>query len=688
MSKHRENEYNEERMRPVEIPPFALLLCCLLAFAPSPASAQTLATAPDWRERDLTDLSLEELLNIEITTVSRRPEARSRAPAAIHVITNEDIRRSGATTLPDILRTAPGVQVAQVHAHQWGVSARGFNDVFANKLLVMIDGRSIYTPLFSGVFWDMHHTPLEDIERIEIIRGPGASLWGANAVNGIINIITKSARDTQGTLISVAGGNRDRFIGTFRQGSQLGEDGFLRVYLDHHENDGFPTPGPMDGSQAWQRTQGGLRTDWTLSDISTLTVQGDVFTARLDETYIRTQPGPPFSPYIDPSRNRTNGGNVLTRVSRSLEHDSDMTLQMYFDWARRNTAVFLDERQTFDADFQHTIPLADRHLVTWGGGYRLYRDDVENTFEVTLDPDARTWHLFSLFVQDEVDVIEDRLALTLGSKFEHNDFTGFEVQPNVRLSWTPRERQTLWGAVSRAVRTPSRAEHDIRLNQPPAPGAPVPTSLFGNPRFHSEELIAYELGYRTQPFDRVSLDLATFYNDYSELRSLEPTDPQVRAEPPPPHVGFEGGNRIKGESYGFELGANWQASASWRLYGSYSLLRIDLRQDEASGDPMTVDQIEGSNPRHQWLIRSSLDLGRKWEWDTWFRFVDELPAQGVEDYLEMDMRLAWRPQRQLQLAVVGRNLLDSSHREFSPSFVQTFSAEVPRSVYAKLTWEF
>jgi iron complex outermembrane recepter protein len=654
------------------------------------AGAQCLLAGRSFDAKDLTELSLEELLRVEVTTVSRRPEQLSRASAAVHVITRDDIRRSGATNLPEVLRLAPGLQVARVHAHQWAVSARGFNDVFANKLLVMIDGRSIYTPLFSGVFWDMHHTMLEDIERIEVIRGPGAPLWGANAVNGIINIITKEARDTQGTLVSVASGNYEPFIGSIRHGARLGESSFLRVYFNHHRHDAFPAPGGGDAEDAWERAQGGFRADWHTSGISKLTLQGDLYHGLLDEAFLRPLPDPPYM-ILQPDTIRTRGGNLLARFSRSPESEADVTLQAYYDRAIRDTAIFRDDRHTADFDFQHRPPSSDRHRVTWGGNYRLHWDEVENTFDVSLDPSRKTLQLFSLFLQDDIEVWADRLIVTLGSKIEHNDFTGFEIQPGARLSFKPRERHTLWAAVSRAVRTPSRAERGVRINGPPVipvdpadPNSPGRvTSFFGSPTYRSEELIAYEAGYRVQPLDTLSFDVALFFNDYDNLRSLEPTVPDTSA-----HTSFFSANELRGESYGLEVASTWHPTRTWRIHGSYSLLRMHLRRAPGSQDPLTVEEVEGSSPRHQWLLRSSVDLAREWEWDTWFHFVDELPAREIDSYLEMNMRLAWRPWNDFEVSLVGRNLLNSRHEEFTPSFIQNRRAEIPRTFYGQLAWNF
>lgn len=662
---------------PMERKVFQLFV--LAAFCSISAAAGTNPQhQPNTNPRELLDLSFEELFELSVTTVSRREEPVSEAPAAIHVITAEDIRRSGARTLPDILRLAPGVHVAQVNAHQWAVSARGFSDVFANKLLVMIDGRSLYTPLFSGVFWDSQHTLLEDIEQIEVIRGPGASLWGANAVNGVINIITKSARETQGTLITGAAGNIERFVGAIRHGGEFGENHFYRFHLQHREHTGF-REGGLPGDDSWNLSQGGFRTDRYMENVSTFTAQGDFYYGTFGENYSGVQTPPPHDPV------RVRGGNLLGRFSHSLESDGELTLQTYYDITRRDTALLNEERHTFDIDFQHQHPLADRHLLTWGAGYRLSVDNLDNTFDITFDPHSRTLQLFSLFVQSEIEVVEKRLIFSAGSKFEHHTFTDLEIQPNVRLTWKPHQRHTIWGAVSRAVRTPSRAERDIRINQQETPGQPPLVSTFGNPAFGSEELIAYEVGYRVRPHRFLTLDWAAFYNDYDRLRSLEPGAP--RTDPPPAHLPVTAHNEIHGNTYGFEAAANWRASESWRLHGSYSFLQIDLRQSQQSVDPVTVEGIEGGSPKHQWLLHSSLDLPRDWSWDTWFRFTDRLPAYDIGRNFEMDIRLAWTPSPNLEIAFVGRNLIQSSHQEFPSSrLIRNEQTEVPRSLYAKVTW--
>lgn len=622
----------------------------------------------------LTELSLEELLDLEVTLVSKRPERLSEAPAAVHVITREDIRRSGGRSIPDLLRQAPGVEVAQLTSSSWAVSARGFNDIFANKLLVMIDGRTIYTPLFSGVFWDVQHVFLEDVERIEVVRGPGATLWGANAVNGVINIVTRDARDTQGTFLTAGGGNYERGFGGFRHGEHFGENGAFRIYGQVFDRDAFPAAignGDHDGIQV---AQGGFRMDWEPQPTHRLTVQGDVYRAGLDQSYTRTMPPPnPPAPFVDEATNSATGFNLLGRLENAAAISSDWSFQVYYGETDRDTTVFGERRQTFDTDFQHSTFAGDRHRITWGAGHRVTSDRIANTFDITLDPPRRTDHLVSFFVQDEFAVIHDELTLTAGTKLEHNDYTGFEVQPAVRGSWTFLPRQTVWASVARAVRTPARAEHDIAIVQPGG------LTFQGNPEFQSEELIAWEAGYRSHPRTNLTFDLSLFLNEYDKLRSLEMASPGV----------FETGNNLHGRTYGTEVAVNWQAMDFWRWHASYSLLQMDLRARSRSDDPVTVEDTEGRSPRHKAFLRSSMDLPNDWEWDTLFRFADRLTAAGIGSYVEMDIRLAWSPREGLELALVGQNLLKSRHQEFAPSqFFQDIPREIPRSYYGKLSWNF
>jgi iron complex outermembrane recepter protein len=660
------------------------------------------ALATDPPLEHLAEMSVEQLLNIKVTSVARRAETLAQSPAAITALTQEDIRRSGATSIPELLRLVPGLNVAKLESHVWAVSSRGFNDVYANKLLVLIDGRSVYTPLFSGVFWEVQDTMLEDIDRVEVIRGPGATLWGANAVNGVINIITKKAADTQGLLFSATAGTEDRAIGAFRFGGRISDQLHYRVYGKWLSRD---NGSPVDGNEAideWEMARGGFRVDWSAPGGNFLTLQGDLYSGRLDELHRRLNPASPFTTYLDHSRDRVSGGNLLARWTHTFSDTSELSLQTYYDHTRHDSAIVDETRDTFDVDFQHRFALGGRQTIVWGAGYRVTGDEVRDTFDLDLEPNRRTTDLFSAFLQDEISVVDKRLTLTLGSKFEHNDYTGFEVQPSARLLWIPAERHTVWASVARAVRTPSRAEDDITLRQEPVyprgalfPGlGPIPpspaavTSVSGDRDFQSEKLIAYEAGYRVQLHDALSLDLAAFYNDYSELRSIEPGNPTVDFFSSPPAVRGVAGNKLGGETYGGELTINYQALPWWRLRGGYSLLFANLHRIDGGQDRSSETQIEGSSPQNQFLLRSSMDLTRNLEFDATLRYVDSLPSLNVDSYVAVDLRLGWRPKENVEFSIVAQNLFADQHQEFSPTTVATGTTGVETSVYGKITIRF
>ena len=631
--------------------------------------------------RALKHMTVEELMNIDVTSVSKHPEKLSAAAAAVTVLTQEDIARSGSTTIAELLRLVPGMQVARVDSHTWAVSARGFNDIFANKLLVMIDGRTVYTPLFSGVFWDVQDTMLADIERIEVVRGPGATLWGANAVNGVINIITKRARDTQGFLVTSGGGSEERGFANVRYGAKVGDNAFFRAYAKYLNRDSFGLLGGDQAQDSWEMYRAGFRFDWEPSSQNSFTAQGDIYTGTEQQTYFTPAISFPFAARVE-STDNVGGGNVLGRWSHSFSADSELTVQTYYDRTIRRTAVFGEVRDTGDIDLQHRFSLGERQELIWGLGYRVTHDDVKNTLNVSLLPDSRSLSLYSGFLQDEIAIVPERLRLTLGSKLEHNDFTGFELQPSARLLWTPGSRQTIWGSVSRAVRTPSRAESDIRLNfAPPVPLPPGSITGFGNPNMLSEELLAYELGYRVQPTDRLTLDATIFYNDYDRLRTLEPIRP---GQVSPSIVE----NNLFGETYGAEFSVIAQPMDAWRLEGGYSFLQANLHRKAGSRDNSTERTIEGSSPRHQFFVRSLLNLGQHIQFDSTLRYVDALPGPGIPSYLTLDLRLAWKPTKNLEFALVGQNLLDNRHAEFAPTFIATPRVEVERGVYGQIVCHF
>jgi iron complex outermembrane receptor protein len=638
-------------------------------------------------------LEIEELRLIKVTSVSKMSERLSTAPAAIDVITQEAIARSGVTTIPEALRLAPGLQVARMDAHIWAISARGFNDVFANKLLVLLDGRSLYTPLFSGVFWDQQDVFLEDVDRIEVIRGPGASLWGANAVNGVINIMTKSAKETQGGLVTGGGGTEELGFGGVRYGGKINENVFYRIYGKYFDRDDSVLPNGQRAQDNWHAGQGGVRFDWDLTDQNLLTLQGDIYTGRYSQVFTDAVPIPPtftrtYQNFVDVA-----GANFVSRFSRTLSEDSDLTVQAYYDGMERRSYILGERRHTFDVDGQHRFAWGGRQEIVWGLGYRVSQDDLRGSPTIRPDPAGRTIQLFGGFVQDKISLIENRLDLTLGTKLEHNDFTGFEVQPSGRLSWKLSEQHSVWASVARAVRTPSQANEDFVGTQREflAPNPFVPgrfvrgfVTLSGNRAFESEELTAYELGYRASPHERWALDLTAFYNVYDHLRTIEPRPPPP---PPPVVIPFSVDNLMFGETYGAEAEVHWQAARWWRWSASYSYLQMQLHLDDRSRD--TVSQAaEGESPHHQFALRSSMDLPRQVQLDGTVRYVDSLPRQRTPSYLVADVRLAWKARKNLEFAIVGQNLLDRQHPEFATSVINTQPTEVEQSVYGKLTWRF
>ncbi len=621
----------------------------------SPARAQEETAAAD-----LKNLSIEELMQIDVTSVSRRSERLNQAAAAITVVTAEDIRRSGVTSLPEAIRLINSVHVARQTQGTWAVSARGFNLTTANKMLVLIDGRSVYTPLFSGVFWDVQDTLLEDVERIEVIRGPGATLWGANAVNGVINIITRSAADTQGGLATAAAGNEES-SGAARYGGTLalGDGGHYRVYGKVFDRDALVLVSGADSRDDMRMGQGGFRADWKTSVIDAFTVQGDAYSGQIGAT----------------TRDDTNvgGGNLAGRWTRTRSPRSGLELQVYWDRTHRYIPdVFEEHLDILDLDFQHRLPAGERHDVMWGFGYRWHHDRVDNSAAVAFLPGDRDFDLFSAFVQDEISFLDDRLDVTAGTKLEHNDSTGLEVQPSLRAAWKPNDRRTLWGAVSRAVRSPTRIDEDAVFYAPN--GSPI---LLGSRDFESEDLIAWELGYRIQVTPELLMDLATFYNVYDQLRSQEP----------PPGGGLPRvfANRVEGETYGAELRFNAQPVQGWRLQLAYAHLEKDLEAEPGSRDPFG-GLTEGNDPEGRASLRSLLDLPFGLEVDTWLRYVGELPSPLVDDYVELDLHLGWQARENLGFSLVGQNLLHESHAEFGPA--GPFREEIERSFYGKVTWRF
>jgi iron complex outermembrane receptor protein len=635
---------------------------------------------------NLKQVSLEELGQIEVTTASKVPVKATRTPAAIYVITQEDIRRSGATSIPEALRMAPGVEVARVDSNTWSLGVRGFESTLSRSVLVLVDGRSVYTPLFAGVYWQVQDTLLEDIDRIEVIRGPGGTIWGANAVNAVINIITKRAQETHGTLVSTGGGNVDQGFLNFQYGAGNSRGFNYRIY-----GKGF-TRGPEfhpDHQQFddWRMGQTGFRTDWDAHNRDRLTLQGDLYYGDAGQRVQIASYSPPYTTDVQQNA-ELSGGNLFGRWERDLASGSSVQLQTYYDRTNRKQANFAESRDTFDIDFIHHLILPGRQDFLWGLGARLSSGNASQVVPtVVFTPDHYTDKLYNAFVQDEIAIVGDQLSLTIGSKFLHNGYSGFEIEPTARLLWTPSSRQTVWGAVTRAVRTPSRVEEDLQLS---GLAAPTPLTFFriiGDRKFSSEGLIGYEAGYRSLVGPKFHVDIAAFYNNYDHLLSVEPGAPFSESSPPPPHtvIPFFFRNGLQGRTAGFEIAPDWTPTRIWRLRGSYSYLHIDLEKKATSLDTSSANSTQGSSPHHQVAITSSLDLPKKLEFDQTFRYVSSLPAQLVGAYTTADVRFSWHATRSLDVSVVGENLFQPYHAEFGGDPGPLVG--IKRSAYIKLTWQ-
>jgi iron complex outermembrane receptor protein len=647
------------------------------------------------------DLDIAELLSLKVTTVSRSASTVGQSSAAVFVINEEMIRRSGATALPELLRMVPGLHVARIDGHEWAVASRGFNSRYAKNLLVQVDGRPVYNTEIAGVFWDSVDYPLADIERIEVVRGPGGSVWGANAVNGVINIVTKSAKETLGGFFSGGGGSSEQGFFTFRQGARIGDDLFFRVYGNAFDR-GAQFSKEGESHDTWRSANGGVRLDWAPGEQNTLTLDGS-FGRGVAETDDRfpLASGPPFAVNI-PEEDTISTAHVLALWSHQQDAAHNWKLQAFWDFSLRTDTHHIRDTgfDTYDLDFQDQFPLGERHKFVWGLGYRYVQADLPNSRDddsfyldwLSNDPHIE---IFSSFVQDEIILAEDRLNLTLGSKFEHNNFTGFEVQPSGRLLWSPTQRQSVWVAISRAVRTPSFVEHDVQLTLPSSnPNSPSVVRTVGNRGLQAEEVTAYELGHRVQATDNLSVDAAVFYNVHDHLRinrinpALATTVKGIRL------AASQFDNGMSGETYGAELAANWRVTDWWRLHAAYSFLEIQLHRDP--GLPASTESPEGQDPHHQLYLRSSWNLPHEVEFDLTGRYVDRLSGFnptgiiGVQDsipaYVSLDARLAWSASKNLTVEVVGQNLLENHHLEFGTNpFIRAPLVEIRRGVYARIT---
>jgi len=661
------------------------LICAAVGVALGLHGPSARAIQIDPHQTPLSSLSLEELSSIEITSVSKTPQRLHTAAAAVTVITGEDIRRSGATTVPDALRFVPGLTVAQQTSSSWAVSARGFSSINSEKLLVLSDTRSVYTPLVSGVAWDVQNYLMHDIERIEVIRGPGATLWGSNAVNGVINITTKSAHDTQGLYTELAAGTEDRVNVAARYGATDGNGVSYRVFGKYVDRDSSSSS-IATSDDDWHLGHAGFRTDWSSTDADSVTVQGDIYRGTIGRlipaVIVLNRDGP-----TGDLETEVSGGNILGRWQHQLDADSNFVLRAYYDNTRRDDPSFRDRLNTLDIDFQHQFVIAGRHELLWGVNYRTTDNRNVSKGIFNLDPDDATDELYSAFVQDRI-VLTDTFNVTLGTKYEHNDFSGTEFQPGARAAWQFTPSQMLWVAASRAVRVPTRFERDIAVDASDPLGNPV-FRLSGNRAFESEVLKAYEIGYRWQAAANLSVDLAAFRNRYDGLASVEIgnpyLDPGGRTIIPVLNE-----NATNGVTQGAEAQINYAPLQNWRLMMNYSYFTMQL--DPTGLDINRGKFYEGATPRHQFGLRSMLDLPKGVQLDVQYRYqsaIEHLPeiisGEGISSYSELDLRLAKRLTSQVEVSLVARNLLHSEHVEFG---APASRGEIERAVYAKVAYGF
>jgi iron complex outermembrane receptor protein len=642
-------------------------------------------------------LSLEELGNIEVTTAAKAPEQARKIAAAVFVITHDDIERSGATTIPEALRLAPGVEVARIDGNKWSIGIRGFGSRLSRSVLVLIDGRTVYTTLFAGTYWEVQDTVMDDIDRIEVIRGPGGTIWGPNAVDGVINVITKDSKDTQGTQASVGGGNVEQGFVNLRTGSGNGQGLTYRVY-----GKGYNRSGEFDGNgqnfDGWRAGQAGFRMDWQKNDHDTFTLQGDMYDEAAGESVVATSYTAPFSQTIDNDA-RLSGGNIMAHWKRQMDNGKDFQLQLYYDRTNRHESNFGDIRNTFDADFIERIPLPARQRLSVGAGARFSDgDELEVVTGLTFDPADNTDQLLTAFIQDEIELVPHKLSVIAGTKLLHTNFTGVDLEPSVRLLWTPSEKQTIWTSFTRAVRTPADVERDFFLSgfQGLAPGGiPFFARFNANRNFVSEILKGYEAGYRRLIRPNFYIDVAGFFNQYDHLFSEEITGaPFLEDQPPPandnivapPHLLLPAqfGNSLTGTTTGGEIAPEWRPASFWRLRGSYSFLVMHIEKTANSLDIGSGPGIQGSSPQHQVFMQSGFDISKALTLDLFYRYVSALPGQGIRAYSSADTTVGWHVNEHVRFSVVGQNLLQPHHAEDGGD--PTGLVQIKRSVYAKITW--
>ncbi len=675
----------------ISIPAAKVLLgICSFLYLGTALDSRAGASSPQPDQNSLKQLSLEQLGNIEVTTASKEPEEVWKTPAAIYVITQEDIQRSGATTIPEALRLAPGVEVARIDSNKWAIGIRGFGSRLSRSVLVLIDGRTVYTTLLAGTYWEVQNVLLEDVDRIEVVRGPGGTIWGPNAVNGVINIITKSSVDTHGALVSAGGGNVEQGFFNTRYGGGNGKGLDYRVYAMGFDRG--PEFHPDDRNfDRWRAAQGGFRMDLAANGRDKFTLQGDLYDEGAGESVQATSYTAPYSQILDGTA-RLSGGNILGRWQRTLGEGKDIQVQAYYDRTNRREPNFTDIRDTFDVDFMERFRLAAHHQISWGLGVRFSRGSNPTVVSgLTFQPDQRTDQLFTAFLQDEIALVQNRLSLSLGTKLLRTNFTGFQLEPSARLMWTPTATQTLWAAFTHAVRTPSDGERDFFLSGyiGPGPGGlPFFARFNANRDFRSEQLNGYELGYRRLVGPKVYFDVSAFFNHYSDLFSEDITGaPFVENNPAPTHLLLpaEFGNGLLGTTEGIEIAPEWRPTNFWRLRLSYSFLEMHIKRSPDSLDVGTAPIIEGSSPQHQVTAQSGFNISKAFTLDLTYRYVSALPRQAVAAYSTADARFGWQLSERFELSVVGQNLLQPYHAEAAGDPGPLVG--IKRGVYGQITWK-
>lgn len=665
----------------------AMIACCMWSGASGEAWAIAEANVNQYLDMDLS-----QLMQVTITSVAKKPQALADAAAAVYVITQEDIRRSGVTSIPEALAMAPGLQVARISSSKWSVSSRGFGGYTSNKLLVVMDGRSIYSPSYSGTFWDMQHTVMEDIERIEVIRGPGATIWGANAVNGVINIITKKAENTQGGLIRVGAGNQEKLMGAARYGAKISDTAFGRFYISGNDRDSNVLAGSTeDAYDGWQDVQGGFRMDGIFRESSEWTLQADIYKNSGDQIVFPFWLDQP--PYLtaDYTELSSDGGNITGYWQQHFSSGDQLSLKAYYDYNNRDESYYGQKIRTADFELQYETLLGEINSLTMGAGYRHIEGDFTKSLQVYI-PDQTT-NLYSAFVQDEIACIADTLWVTGGIKYEYNDFTGSEWQPSVRLLWKPKEGHSFWSSVARAVRTPSMLENGgtVTAAVMPTPFGVQTFHIQGNEAYGSEELIAYEAGYRWQVTPDLYIDLAGYYNDYDDLYGTTAGSGLYSTE-------FLLANIYEGSGKGGEVAIKWQAAPWLVLDFTYSYLDLDLELKEER--LVTIDAIQNvygvNSPQHQASIRAALDFGEGWQLNLWGRWVDAIECLDatsfdttipVPSYFLFDSNVIWTPSDNVEFMLAVQNIFNSSQLQYSSELI-TPTTEIERGVYGKVTWHF